>query len=234
MNPPAAVLFDLGDTLLAEGPSDVAAGVARLATDGRFAPALEAAPADQLTAELAHAIHRVRATNAPDFTIRSWLSAKLPGASAADVAELELAFWCRMARLDPIPGVERALLELRDEGVLLAVVSNSVFSAEVIAFELERTRLLSFFRFVLSSADAGVRKPDPRLFQLALDRLEVTPRSAWFVGDSLDKDVRGATAAGMASLWLRGEPGAALPPAARAVADWRAFLGLFRAALGRQ
>jgi putative hydrolase of the HAD superfamily len=46
----------------------------------------------------------------------------------------------------------------------------------------------------------GVAKPDPQIFERALERLAVAPEQALFVGDSLKQDVYGAQAAGLRAI----------------------------------
>jgi len=55
---------------------------------------------------------------------------------------------------------------------------------------------------VLTSAEAGARKPDPQIFRMALERTRVPAERAILVGDSLDVDVAGGQAAGIRSLLL--------------------------------
>ena len=55
------------------------------------------------------------------------------------------------------------------------------------------------------SEEIGVEKPDPRIFQLALARLEIAPSDysrVVMVGNRLDRDVRGANALGIISIWF--------------------------------
>ena len=61
------------------------------------------------------------------------------------------------------------------------------------------------FSVIVDSACVGCSKPDPRIFQTALDALEVGPADAVFVGDSLPRDMAGARAMGMRHIWLAGE-----------------------------
>ena len=68
-----------------------------------------------------------------------------------------------------------------------------------------------FFSVIVDSAQIGCAKPDPRIFQSALDELRMAPVDAVFVGDSLPRDMAGARAIGMKHIWLAGE---ASPPAA--------------------
>jgi putative hydrolase of the HAD superfamily len=69
---------------------------------------------------------------------------------------------------------------------------------------------------VVVSAELGVGKPEPEIFEAALDRLGAAPGEAAMVGDTIDRDIAGATAAGLAAIWLnragRPAPPEAAPP----------------------
>lgn len=88
-------------------------------------------------------------------------------------------------------GALEAVGRLRARGLALAVVSNWDISLH------ERLAPLSLM--VLTSAEAGARKPDPTVFRLALERLGVAPARTLHVGDT-DADEEGARAAGIAFL----------------------------------
>jgi putative hydrolase of the HAD superfamily len=95
---------------------------------------------------------------------------------------------------EPMPGAVDAVLALEQLGLELAVVSNW----DVALHEyLEELGLADHFATVVTSAEAGAPKPDPRIFELALERLRVRPERALHVGDS-PADEEGARAAGMA------------------------------------
>lgn len=55
---------------------------------------------------------------------------------------------------------------------------------------------------IIVSADTGVMKPDPAIFKLAQERLGLTAEDSWYVGDSFDRDVEGAAAAGWHTVWI--------------------------------
>lgn len=93
-----------------------------------------------------------------------------------------------------LPGAEDALGRLRAAGLVLVCVGNWDVS---LADYLRRVGLSHFFAAVVSSAEAGAPKPDPRPFELALSRVGVGPERALHVGDS-DADRDGARAAGLA------------------------------------
>ena len=96
--------------------------------------------------------------------------------------------WCVFDDVRP------ALQKLREMGLRLAVVSNWDSRLETL---LRRLELAPYFEFILTSARAGFRKPDPRIFQAALNRLSLPPQNVAHVGDSYEDDFEGATAAGI-------------------------------------
>ena len=67
---------------------------------------------------------------------------------------------------------------------------------------IEPLGLDRYFEAIAVSGELGVRKPDPAIFRHVLRALSVTPAAAVYVGDSLEADVAGAKAAGMAAVWL--------------------------------
>ena len=66
----------------------------------------------------------------------------------------------------------------------------------------ERCGLEGRFQFVVFSQDYGVEKPDPRLFEIAVEQAGCSRQEFLHVGDSLQNDVAGANRAGVRSVWL--------------------------------
>lgn len=93
-----------------------------------------------------------------------------------------------------MPGVREALRRLRARGLALAVVSNW---DQGLHAHLRLAGLAPYFDTVVTSAEAGAPKPDPRPFRLALERLGITASRAVHVGDHPPHDEVGAKAAGM-------------------------------------
>jgi putative hydrolase of the HAD superfamily len=87
-----------------------------------------------------------------------------------------------------------ALRRLRDAGMKTVVVSNS---NGTIARLCTRLGLDAYLDVIIDSADEGVEKPDPRLFQIALERSGADPRATIHCGDLYEIDVMGARAAGL-------------------------------------
>jgi putative hydrolase of the HAD superfamily len=110
----------------------------------------------------------------------------------------------RHAMLDSIrfsayPDAAPALRELRARGVRLVVASNWDCSLPEV---LSQAGLASLVDGVVSSAMVGAAKPEPALFEAALALASCPPANAVHVGDSLSKDVEGATRAGVAAVLL--------------------------------
>lgn len=68
--------------------------------------------------------------------------------------------------------------------------------------KLEAIEASRFFDVVLISGEVGIAKPDPRIFQLAMSRLNASPGRSVFIGDSLEHDMTGARHAGMMTVLL--------------------------------
>lgn len=68
--------------------------------------------------------------------------------------------------------------------------------------DLTQIGLDGLFRFSLSAAEVGVAKPDPRIFELACERLGLAPGQVLHVGDDAHTDIAGAAAVGMRTAWI--------------------------------
>jgi putative hydrolase of the HAD superfamily len=97
-------------------------------------------------------------------------------------------------RFEILPGVVEGLARLRASGLALAVVANWDYGLHG---HLARHGLAVWFDTVVTSAEAGAKKPDPRPFLVALERLGVDPGRAVHVGDHPPHDEVGARAAGL-------------------------------------
>lgn len=127
-----------------------------------------------------------------------------PAAAAARIEDVEAALLAAV-RFVAYPDVVPALQELRAAGCRLVVLSNWDVSLHAV---LEQTGLAPLVDAALSSAEAGVAKPDPAIFAQALALAGGRAGDAVMVGDSVDTDVAGALAAGIeAVLVTRGSGG---------------------------
>ncbi len=91
------------------------------------------------------------------------------------------------------------LLARLHETYHLGVVSNFTGNLEVC---LEELGVMQYFSIVADSGRVGITKPDPRLFQHALNWPGHGAGPVWMVGDNFDSDIRPAAALGMSTAWL--------------------------------
>lgn len=68
--------------------------------------------------------------------------------------------------------------------------------------KLDSLGILNYFNRIVSSEEVGTEKPNPRMFQRALDKLNLTKDDVLMLGDNYHKDILGAKAAGIYGLWF--------------------------------
>jgi putative hydrolase of the HAD superfamily len=114
----------------------------------------------------------------------------------------------------PRPGAVETLRELRARGIHTGLIT--VCSEDTVDVWAE-TPFAGLFDAEVFSCSCGLRKPDPRIYQLVCDRLDVQPAEAVFVGDGANDELAGAERVGMRAILIhrRGEE-----PAWPEVRDW--------------
>ena len=141
------------------------------------------------------------------------LDPSLPGAVGAEVwPALEEAYASPALSFPPAvrPGSGRVLWALRERRVRIGLICNTGRTpGRVLRIILQRLGLLEHFEALTFSDEAGIRKPDPRIFRWTLHKLAARPERAAHVGDDLEVDVGGARAAGLRGIHLA--DGASLP-----------------------
>jgi FMN phosphatase YigB (HAD superfamily) len=70
---------------------------------------------------------------------------------------------------------------------------------------LRRARINDYFEWVITSVDAGARKPAPGFFSYALKKCKLKKDEVIFVGNQLNTDIRGANDYGIKCVWLSGQ-----------------------------
>ena len=208
----AVVLFDLGSTLIYfdESWSEILPQFNQALMDSlqesgfnlrnsgfieRYEQRIQAYYAERETEFLEYTTARVvRETleelgffDVPDTRIRS---------SVAAMYAVSQTHW-RLEE-DAIPTLEA----LRRGGYQLGLISNGGDDQDIQTL-VDNAGLRGYFQVILTSAAQGIRKPNPRIFQTALDALGgVTPEKAAMVGDTLGADILGARNAGLYSIWI--------------------------------
>lgn len=114
-------------------------------------------------------------------------------------------------RLEPYPDVHRVLDELRQEYRLAALSDGQgVWGIP----ELRSVGLANYFDPVIISSDLGFRKPDRRMFELALEKLQLAADEVIFIGNDMRRDVLGAKQADIKTVFFKSNQGEQRPQGA--------------------
>jgi phosphoserine phosphatase len=138
----------------------------------------------------------------PTYRLRSWAAALTEvgiddAALAAEVAEF---FAKDRSRRHVVFAESEQVLHQLKKNFRLALITNG--APDIQGTKIDGSNLASFFETIIISGDHGFGKPDLRIFQLALQRLQVAAHEAVMIGDSLNRDVAGARDAGIRTIWI--------------------------------
>lgn len=124
--------------------------------------------------------------------------------AAAPALEVIAEHWYRVsaACMQVRPGAAETLAILQERGFTLGMITNG--RTLVQNATINATGLRGYFATIVISEESGVRKPDPRIFQLALERLGKNAAESVYVGDNPHADVEGARGAGLHTVWFAG------------------------------
>jgi putative hydrolase of the HAD superfamily len=201
---PEAVLLDVGGVFLLPEHERILGAFTR----AEFTP-----PDGELDLDVAHFTGAARFTADLDVEsdwAASWHSYLDAYIEACGVPELDrdevhrhidsefadAALWVRI-----IPGCREGIRALADTGVRLGIISNAdgLIGERLRTFELVQVGpgIGVEVECIIDSGAVGVMKPDPRIFAMALDAMDLAPEQAWYVGDMPGIDVVGARSAGL-------------------------------------
>ena len=100
----------------------------------------------------------------------------------------------------PKPGATEVLTQLRAEGYKTGLISDC--SAETV-ITWDKTPFAPLFDVTVYSCVAGIKKPDPRIYHMALDQLAVRPEDCLYIGDGSSRELTGAQEVGMHAVLIR-------------------------------
>jgi len=139
---------------------------------------------------------------AAQYKIRAWTDALDDLGVEDDSLAVELAQFFerdRRKRHVVFPESQRVLGELKKD-YRLALITNGAIDIQ--RAKIHGSNLGDFFDTIIISGEVGFGKPDPKLFQMALDRLAVAPQESVMIGDSLRRDIGGARDVGIQTIWV--------------------------------
>lgn len=206
---PKAILLDLDNTILASG--SLSEECWRRVYD-RLAPRIDGLGIEKLLITVGEvgswywsdAERHTRGRFNPGIARREIVSltfARL-GIDAPEMAhELADSFLDeREKAVAPYAGAIETLKHFRNRGYRLALLTNGGSQSQ--RTKIDRFNLVPFFDCILIEGEFGAGKPDERVFLHALKQLNATAQESWMVGDDLERDITGAQALGIFTVWV--------------------------------
>ena len=124
--------------------------------------------------------------------------------TAAQLEELACLWYRPLGDVATIePDLHASLTQLQEMSLKLAIISNTFLPGFVLDRQLAHFDLLRFFPVRVYSSDTVYRKPDPRIYRHALEKLDIPAEAAVMVGDKFREDVKGPAKLGITPILKR-------------------------------
>lgn len=212
MKTPKMILFDYGQTLVAESKFDGVRGTAAVlqhAVRNKYNLSAEEvqARANEINQEFGRFDPKKRhlfQIEIPNTMFTPYLYESLGIEIALTNAEIDTVFWDAAAPGSATEGVEDFLKFLKKREIRTGVISNISYAPSVVAARINRLLPENAFEFILTSSNYIFRKPHRRIFDLALEKADLRPDEVWYIGDQYECDVKGALNAGLYPVWYIG------------------------------
>lgn len=209
---PQMVLFDYGQTLIAEQKFDGVKGTAAVlqyATRNKYHLSAEQvqSKANEIIREFGRFNPEKRhlfQIEIPNTMFTPYLYESLGIEIALSNSEIDRVFWDAAAPGVPTEGVQSFLRYLQEKNIRTGVISNISYAPSVVARRINRLLPDNAFEFIITSSNYIFRKPNKRLFELDLEKADLKPDEVWYVGDQYECDIKGALGAGLMPVWYTG------------------------------
>lgn len=212
MKIPKMILFDYGQTLIAEQRFDGIKGteaVLKHATRNKYNLTAEQIQerANELNKEFGRydpEKKHLLQIEIPNTMFTPYLYDSLGIEIELSNAEIDTVFWDAAAPGVPTEGIENFLEYLKNKGIRTGVISNIAYAQSVVAGRINRMLPGNSFEFIITSSNYIFRKPSKRIFDLALEKSGLNPDETWYIGDQYECDIKGALNAGIFPVWYIG------------------------------
>lgn len=118
--------------------------------------------------------------------------------------EIDRIFWDAAAPGLPTEGIQDFLAFLKQKNIRTGVVSNIAFCGSALEERINSLLPDNHFEFILATSEYLFRKPNRRIFELALEKAGLAPEDVWYIGDQYQCDIKGAQGAGLFPVWYIG------------------------------
>lgn len=99
-------------------------------------------------------------------------------------------------------GLHETLRELQARPLKLGIITNGSQHSQ--QGKIDLLEIAQYMAVIVISGEVGIKKPDARIFEIALSELSVSAKETWFVGDHPVNDMAGAVGVGLIPVWRRG------------------------------
>ncbi|XP_017139206.1 rhythmically expressed gene 2 protein [Drosophila miranda] len=132
------------------------------------------------------------------------VDASLPADKLATIGQQLVRVFRTSAGWRHVDGAAELVQSVRDSGKCVGIISNFDPSLPQV---LQAMGFAGKFDFILTSYEAGVMKPDARIFKMPLERLNISPDQALHIGNKFDMDYAGARNSGWSGLLVQPKEG---------------------------
>ncbi|MBP1995442.1 HAD family hydrolase [Paenibacillus eucommiae] len=132
--------------------------------------------------------------------LRSKLAMKNEQTTVEDMLEYWFAEFFKSSIL--MQGALEVLDTIKGQNIKLGMITNGSVHSQYA--KIDAVGIRDYFHTIIVSDEVGIKKPDPKIFSMALENLNISGENVLFVGDHPSNDVKGALDAGMHAVWLSG------------------------------
>lgn len=212
MNKPKMILFDYGQTLVNEQTFDGVKGteaVLKYATKNKYNKTGEEiqAYASAINKELGRFDPERRhlfQIEVPNCMFTKYLYESQGVEVDLSSEEIDNVFWDAAAPGKPTDGIEEFLEFLKENQIRTGVISNISYCGNAVERRINNCIPDNDFEFIIATSEYMYRKPNKRIFELALEKADLQPEDVWYIGDQYQCDIVGAKDAGLLPIWYIG------------------------------
>lgn len=209
---PKMILFDYGQTLIDEGKFDGIKGteaVLKYAVKNKHNLSAERVQeeADKINQEsgrFAPPRQNSVQMEIPNHMFTAYLYESLGITLSLTSEQIDKVFWDAAAPGKPTDGIEGLLEFLYQNDIRTGVISNIAFCGQAVIDRINEVIPTNRFEFIIATSEYMYRKPNKRIFDLALEKADLHADEVWYVGDQYECDIVGARNAGIFPIWYQG------------------------------
>ena len=212
MKRPKMILFDYGQTLINEYKFDGVKGTAEVmkyAIKNKYNRTAEEIQA--VADEINHELGRFDPLRRHQFQIElpfemfaSYLYESQGIKLSIPYNQIDKIFWDAASPGIVTDGIKEFLLFLEKQGIRTGVISNISYSGRALEARINSLIPDNNFEFILATSEYMFRKPNRRIFDIALEKAGLQAEDVWYIGDQYECDIVGSRNAGIFPIWYIG------------------------------